>query len=252
MNVIIIEDEKPAADKLQKALQKMGRDIRVLASLASVAESLQWLEQNPVPDLIFMDIELTDGLSFRIFEKTEIQSPVIFVTAFDEYWQEAFECNSIDYLLKPLSQEKLEAAVQKYFSLKNFFSRNYADLLQWQGRQESGVNRKRFLVKKGSDYISIPTEEIAYFYAIHKLICLVTKSGDKHILDQSLSEVEKSIDPSQFYRVNRKYLVNMNAIKRIRSVSKSKLLLEIDPAVNEDVMISQENTGAFKEWLGGT
>lgn len=251
MKVIIIEDEKPAAEKLQKAIQHIDPSIEIVAVLNSVKASTEWLEQNPMPDLLFMDIELGDGLSFKIFDAITINSPVIFCTAFDEYWQEAFEHNSIDYLLKPVKQGKLEIALKKYDMLKQHFASSLQQLQQW--RQQPAVNggyKKRFLVKRGTDYVSIKTEDIAYFYATHKLVCMVDSKAQKFILDQSLSDIEKQLDPSQFYRVNRKYLVQLTAIKKIKTYPKSKLQLEVEPVTNEEIVISQENVSAFKEWMG--
>jgi two-component system LytT family response regulator len=250
MKVLIIEDEKPAAEKLLKAIQKADPSIEVSAVLKSVKTSVEWLQQNPMPDLLFMDIELSDGLSFKIFETISISSPVIFCTAFDEYWQEAFEHNSIDYLLKPLKQEKLETALNKYDKLKQHFASGFQQLLQWQQQSAGSGYKKRFLVKRGMDYISIKTEDIAYFYAAHKLVCMVDGRNQKFILDQSLTDIEKQLDPTQFYRVNRKYLIQLNAIKKIKTYPKSKLQLEVEPVVNEDIIISQENVSAFKEWMG--
>lgn len=249
MKIIIIEDEKPAAEKLLKALQKAAPDAEIAAVLGSVKESVDWLQSNPMPDLLFVDIELSDGLSFKIFEKTGIDVPVIFCTAFDEYWQEAFEHNSIDYLLKPVKQEKLEAALNKYLRLKKHSVSGIRQLTQWQQLQPNGY-KKRFLVKRGIDYISIKTEDIAYFYAAHKLVCMVDNRNQKFILDQSLADIEKQLDPSLFYRVNRKYLIQSHAIKKIKSFPKSKLQLEVEPPVNEEIIISQENVAAFKEWMG--
>ncbi|MDX2046278.1 MAG: LytTR family DNA-binding domain-containing protein [Chitinophagaceae bacterium] len=250
MKVIIIEDEKPAAEKLYKALTKPGSNIEVLAILGNIKESVSWLKNNPGPELIFMDIELTDGLSFKIFEQAPVSCPVIFITAYDEYWQEAFEHSSIDYLLKPLKQDKLEAALNKYEKLKQYFASNFKDLVNWHRQPQGNGFKKRFLVKRGTDYISVRAEDIAYFYAAHKLVCLVDNKNQKFILDQSLADIEKHISSSLFYRVNRKYLVNMGAIKRIKSYPKSKLQLELDPPVNEEIVISQENAAAFKEWMG--
>ena len=253
MKAIIIEDEKPAAEKLQKALQNCSPAVQVQAILGSVRTACDWLQQNPAPELIFMDIDLTDGLSFKIFEEVAINSPVIFTTAYDEYWQEAFEHNSIDYLLKPIKQDKLEAALKKYEKLKQHFAFNYRQMLSSSNTQPSQNGnadwKKRFLVKRGTDYISIKTDEIAYFYAAQKLVCLVDSKSQKFILDQSLADLEKQLDPSQFYRVNRKYLINLNAIKRIKTFPKSKLQLEIHPAPSEDIIISQESAAAFKAWM---
>ncbi len=250
MKVIIIEDEKPAAEKLLKAIQNADPAIEVLAVLNSVKDSVEWLQKNPMPDLLFMDIELSDGLSFKILEKIKVNCPVIFCTAYDEYWQEAFEHNSIDYLLKPVKQEKLETALNKYDKLKQHFATGFQQLLQWQQQTPGNGYKKRYLVKRGTDYISVKTEDIAYFYAAHKLVCMVDNKNQKFILDQSLAEIEKQLDPAQFYRVNRKYLINLSAIKKIKTYPKSKLQLEVDPAINEDIIISQENVSAFKEWMG--
>ena len=249
MRTIIIEDEKPAAEKLMKAIAKADATIDVITICNSIESATGWLKNNPTPHLIFMDIELTDGLSFKIFEKVKISCPVIFTTAYDEYWQEAFEHNSIDYLLKPIKQDKLEAALSKYEMLKKYFSQNLNNLLDAQ-KQLQNEFKKRFLVKRGTDYFSIKTEDIAYFYATHKLVCMVDSKAQKFILDQSLSDIEKQLDPLQFYRVNRKYLVQMNAIKKIKTYPKSKLQLELEPVIADEIIISQENVSAFKEWMG--
>jgi DNA-binding LytR/AlgR family response regulator len=250
MKCVIIEDEKPAAEKLISLLALSNQQVYVEAVLGSINEAMEWLQHHPTPELIFMDIELSDGLSFKIFEQFNIECPVIFITAYDEYWQEAFEHNSIDYLLKPIKPEKLDAALNKYHKLKQHFTANYQTLSQWPAAQSQTGYKKRFLVKRGTDYISIKAEEVAYFYATHKLVCMVDSSGQKFIMDQSLADIETQVDPAAFYRVNRKYLVNMSAIKRIKAYPKSKLLLEVVPLVTEDIIISQENAAAFKQWMG--
>ena len=250
MKVVIIEDERPAADKLLKALQKADASVEVMTILHSVKTATDWLQQNPMPDLLFMDIELGDGLSFKIFNKINISSPVIFCTAFDEYWQEAFEHNSIEYLLKPVKQDKLETDLLKYDKLKQHFTHNLQQLQQWHQQSGSNGYKKRFLVKRGTDYISVKTEDIAYFYATHKLVCMVDNKNQKFLLDQSLADIEKQLDPTQFYRINRKYLVQSSAIKKIKSYPKSKLQLELEPSHGEEIIISQENVSAFKEWMG--
>ncbi|HEX6426499.1 MAG TPA: LytTR family DNA-binding domain-containing protein, partial [Niastella sp.] len=211
MKCVIIEDEKPAAEKLLSLLALGDQPVTVDVVLGSIREAIDWLQQHPAPELIFMDIELSDGLSFKIFEQINIECPVIFITAFDEYWQEAFEHNSIDYLLKPVKAEKLEAALNKYQKLKHHFTGSYQALASWPLAQSPTGYKKRFLVKRGTDYISIKAEEVAYFYATHKLVCMVDSSGQKFIMDQSLADIETQVDPAVFYRVNRKYLVNMSA-----------------------------------------
>ena len=247
MKVVIIEDEQPAVDKLHNALARYDASIHVISVLKSIHETLRWLQTNAMPDLFFMDIELADGLSFKIFDEATITCPIIFTTAYDDYWQEAFEHNSIDYLLKPIKQEKLEAAMAKYGSLQKHFAQSLRQLLSQ--KMPGNGHKKRFLVKRGLDYISIKTEEIAYFYATHKVVFLVHTDGNKFILDQSLSDLEKQIDPGLFYRVNRKYLIHINAIKKMKTYPKSKIQLEIYPPVAEDIIISQENVASFKEWM---
>ena len=248
MRIVIIEDEKPAAEKLKKALLKQDADLNVEAVLDSIATTEQWFAVNAMPDLLFMDIELSDGLSFQLLDRVAITCPIIFCTAYDEYWQEAFEHNGIDYLLKPVSDNKLQQALNKYETLKKYFAQNLQQLLQSQ--QQATGYKKRFLVKRGSDYVSVKTEDVAYFYATHKLVCMVDQRSQKFILDQSLADLEKETDPSIFYRVNRKYLVNIASIQKIKTYPKSKLELELQPAAPEEVIVSQENTAAFKEWMG--
>jgi two-component system LytT family response regulator len=184
-----------------------------------------------------------------VFDKINVTSPVIFCTAFDEYWQEAFEHNSIDYLLKPIKQDKLEIALKKYDKLKQHFAASFQQLQQWHRHPADSGYKKTVPGERGTDYIR-QTEDIAYFYAAHKLVCMVDNRNQKFILDQSLAEIEKQVDPAEFYRVNRKYFVQQNAIKKIKSYPKSKLQLELEPAINEDIIISQENVAAFKEWMG--
>jgi two-component system LytT family response regulator len=249
MTILIIEDEKPAAEKLQKALLKATPAISIAAILNSVTASIDWLKDHQQPDLIMMDIELTDGLSFTIFDAIQLTCPVIFTTAFDEYWQEAFEHNGIDYLLKPIKQDKLETALKKYHSLQKHFAANLQQLLHWQQQPQTNTYKKRFLVKRGIDYVAVKTEEIAYCYATHKLVCLVDNQNRKFILDKSLADLEKEIDPAQFFRINRKYLVNSNAVKKIQSIGKGKLWVELSPEIEEEIVISSENVSAFKEWM---
>jgi two-component system LytT family response regulator len=248
MKVIIIEDEAPAAERLKKMLQESAGDIEVIRVLSTLSAAIAWIGANPLPDLIFMDIQLSDGLSLDLAKIVRIDCPVIFITAYDEYWQEAFEYNSIEYLLKPLKKEKLEAALHKFNELKEYFAGRYRDLMDYQG---SGRKYKdRFLVRRGGEYVPIKTADVSFFYASHKLVCLVRKDGTKFILDHSLSDIEKQVDPDEFYRVNRKYLVNLQAIRRIHALSKSKLTIEVAPPAAEELVISSENSSGFKKWIG--
>ena len=252
MKIVIMEDEKPAAEKLRKALQNYDPGIICEAILSNVGAATAWFTAHPVPDLIFMDIEMGDGLSFGIFESCQISCPVIFTTAYDEYWQEALEYNGIDYLLKPIKRDKLEGALAKYKKLQQHFSVNYRAMFQqlpWNARANG--YRKPFLVKKGTDLVAVRTGDIAYCYAAHKLVFIVDGKGQKFIIDTSLHELEKELDPAFFFRINRKYIVSMQHISRIRTFPKSKLLLELSPPAPEEILISQEAAPAFKQWMGG-
>ncbi|HMF73210.1 MAG TPA: LytTR family DNA-binding domain-containing protein [Flavitalea sp.] len=247
MKVIIIEDEIPAAKKLKKMLQGFSPDIEVVKQLTSIHDSLAWFKENELPDLIFMDIELSDGLSFQLIQKANISCPIIFITAFDEYWQEAFEHNSIDYLLKPLKRERLQASLNKFNEIQHYFTARYQNLLAYQNNESKF--KDRFLVKRGREFASIKAEDIAFLYAIHKVVCLVETNGSKYILDTSLAEIAKDVDPKMFFRINRKYLVHINSIKKITSLPKSKLLIEVIPLSPDLLIISSENSSEFKKWM---
>ncbi|MBC8047274.1 MAG: response regulator transcription factor [Fimbriimonadaceae bacterium] len=249
MKIVIIEDEKPAVEKLLIQLRKLETPVQVIQILSSVIESVQWLKINPQPDLILLDIELTDGSSLEIFKHIEINCPIIFTTAYDEYLQEALEHNSIDYLLKPIKQERLQAAIKKYVRLQEYFSANYAALTeQYYSRQLK--KKDRFLVRKGIEFISVRLEDVAYFFSEHKVTFLTDANGQKYIIEKTLAELEQELDKNNFYRLNRKYLAQFSAIKKCRSHRKGKLLVELIPAVPEEIIVSQEGAAAFKEWLG--
>jgi DNA-binding LytR/AlgR family response regulator len=250
MKVIIIEDEKPAAQKLKGSLREINPKIDVVAVLNDVASSVSWLRENAHPDLIFMDINLSDGLCFNIFGQTTIQCPVIFTTAYDDYWQKAFEHNCIDYLLKPVKLEKIAQTLQKYDLLKKHFSENIGGLFANLKTEKQDDFKKRFLVKKGTEYFSIKTDDIAYFYSAHKMVCLVDRTGQKFIMDFSLNDLEGMLDHTCFFRINRQFLVNREAIIRIRSLPKTKLEIELQPAFSEEITIGQEIVPFFKSWIG--
>jgi len=247
-NLLIVEDEKPAIDRLVDMLDDFHHEVRIAGIAMSVRQAVNWLGRNPMPDLILMDISLTDGSSFDIFDKTNITCPVIFITAYNEFWQEAFEHHGIDYLLKPLKKEKLAAALKRFDALREHFQTRKNALIAYTVEQHP--YRKRFLVRRGKDLFSIRTEDIACFFAADKVVFLVDNQGQRFVMDQSLKEIEKELDPAAFLRVNRKFIFQKNAILRAKSYSKSKLLLDTQPAMTEQVIISQENAAAFKDWFG--
>lgn len=249
MNIIIIEDEKPALEKLRLQLNNYPYPINVLATLSGVQESVSWLSENVHPDLIFCDIALSDGISLDIFRQATVKCPVIFITAYDDYLLEAFELNSIDYLLKPVSQERLFVAMNKYFQLKEHFAGNYAGLADYYvaGQQQ----KTRYLVKKGVSYSTVKLEDIAYFISEHKITFLIDKAGNKFILDKTLQELESELPKSDFFRINRKYISNISAISKFKPYTKGKILVELVPVVGEEIIVSSENAAAFKLWVSG-
>jgi DNA-binding LytR/AlgR family response regulator len=249
-NVLIIEDEKPALESLRQELALIDANIQISAATESVAESIAWLQEHKMPDLIFMDIQLTDGLSFNIFEAVKITCPVIFTTSYNDYMMKAFEYNGIDYLLKPIDREKLVHALNKYKALQHYFLENYRSLLDFLNNQEK--KRSRILVKRGIEYQSIRTENIVYFFTEHKLVFLVDKENKKFMADVSnLTELESELDKEAFYRANRKFIVNVNYIKKFKPLEKSKLSVELTLPLDEEIIVSQENASNFKRWVSG-
>ena len=253
MKVLIVEDERPASENLVEELQAIDDSIDVVAGCNSVEETIRWLNKNPQPDLILMDIQLSDGLSFNVFKACEVTCPVIFTTAYDKYLTQALEYSSIDYLLKPISQDKLKNAIRKYKALRNHFvnsheyntgSHSLPDYLN-QDRKKS-----RILVRKGVDFQAVRVEDTGYFFTEHKLIFLVDKENRKYMAEKNnLSELEEELDKNIFYRANRKYIINANYIKRFKPLERSKISVELTLPVSEEIIISQENSAGFKKWI---
>lgn len=253
MKVLIVEDERPASENLVEELLAIDDKIDVVAGCNSVDETVRWLNRNPQPDLILMDIQLSDGLSFNIFKACEVTCPVIFTTAYDKYLTQAFEYSSIDYLLKPISQDKLKNAIKKYKTLQTHFVNSQehssnsqtSDYLNHQDRK-----RSRILVRKGVEFQAVRVEDAGYFFTEHKLIFLVDKENRKYMAEKSnLSELEVELDSSIFYRANRKYIINANYIRRFKPLERSKISVELTLPVNEEIIISQENSASFKKWI---
>jgi DNA-binding LytR/AlgR family response regulator len=293
MKVLIVEDEQPAFYNLAEELQVIDEKIDVVAGCSSVEETVRWLHENPHPDLILMDVQLSDGLSFSIFKNCKITCPVIFTTAYNEYLSEAFRFNSIDYLLKPISASSLSNAIQKYKNLQAHFvgalehadhqpdhpanhhpsdhPANHHPSDQHPDHQTADHHaqtadhpaslpdfisrtdrkRSRILVRKGAEFQTVRIEDAGYFFTEHKLIFLVDKENRKYMAEKSnLSELEEELDKNLFYRANRKYIINANYIKRFKPLEKSKISVELTLPVNEEIIISQENSASFKKWIG--
>ncbi|MFH0841644.1 MAG: LytTR family DNA-binding domain-containing protein [Bacteroidota bacterium] len=247
MNVLIIEDEKIASGRLTEMLKQIDISISVTAVTGTVRDSIAWLKENSA-DLIFCDIQLSDGLSFDIFEKTEVNTPIIFTTAYDKYAIDAFRVNSIDYLLKPFDIEKLKQSLRRYENLVKTREINIESLLKSFIKKEDKY-RKRFVITIGPKVKIINTEDIAYFFARDKGIFIQTTSGRSMAVDHSLDALEKMMDPELFFRVNRKYLVHINAIDNIHILSKSRIRIILTPPAGEDIIISFERSRNFKNWL---
>ena len=248
MHVLIIEDEKPAADKLIRGVRKFDRSIIIDGPLQTVREILDWFSANPAPDLIIADIQLTDGQSLEAIRKIKISSPIIFVTAHDEFLLEALEQNGIDYLLKPFRQTDFERTLVKYQSLRNHFTSGLASFLDGYTASSSKW-KKRIVVIKGTARVSVRTEEIAYFFTSHKIVFMVDKNGNRHIVDKNLSDLESCFDPNSFFRVNRQFLVNIDAVQRFKLADHGRLILELQPPTSAKIEVSEENARPFKQWL---
>jgi DNA-binding LytR/AlgR family response regulator len=248
MKVLIIEDEKPAIKNLVEELLLIDDSFEVTGTCDSVLQSIHWLSHNPQPDIIFMDIQLSDGLSFNIFSSCSITCPIVFTTAYDKYLTQAFDYNSIDYLLKPISQERLKNAIRKYKNLQNHFVNNHSALLEYLSNHDR--KKSRVLVKRGMEFQAVRVEDIVYFFTEHKLVFLVDKENRKYLAEKSnLSELEEELDGNLFYRANRKYIINANYVKRFKPLDRSKLSVELQLPVSEEIIISQENSSSFKKWM---
>ncbi|MCD4747107.1 MAG: LytTR family DNA-binding domain-containing protein [Bacteroidales bacterium] len=251
MKVIIIEDEQLAAERLIELIKKYDPAIEIIGKFDSVKKSILWFSKNVHPDLVFMDIQLGDGLSFEIFEHTIIDCPVIFTTAFDEYAIRAFKVNSIDYLLKPIDFDELTTAINKFkSSYKSQINQKLDNEVFDKVLQMLGKNYKnRFLIKVGEHIKSINVDDINFFYSLEKATFLKTKSDNNYVIDYSLEQLENLIDPQQFFRINRKYLVNLNAIIDIITYSNSRLNIILKHSEDKDVIVSREKVSKFKKWL---
>lgn len=252
MDIIIIEDEYAASTHLKKLLTQLKHNINILAILESVEDSINWLKNSGEPDLIFSDIQLSDGLSFEIFKKIQVQNPVIFTTAFDQYAIQAFKVNSIDYLLKPIQLADLQQSLQKYDQLAAKYSAlptsNLEALLSQLSTKQPSF-KSRFLIKTGQAMRSISINHIMYFFIERQLVHLRLKDGKSYFLDHSLDELESMLDPSIYFRVNRQMIVSISSIKSIQSYFNNRLFLTLNPAHSTNVIVSREKVAAFKKWL---
>ena len=247
ISTIIIEDEVLSAERLEKMIRKLDSNFEIIGRLDSITAAVQWLSSHSC-DLIFLDIHLSDGISFRIFDKVEIKTPIIFTTAFDQYAIRAFKLNSIDYLLKPIDETELAAALQKFKSLHNTGSPHFKELLK--SFLQKPDYQKRFMVSAGQKIRSVDVNEIAYFYADEKIVIMQTNEPlSKYPLDYTLDKLEHVLDPAKFFRINRKLLISMDAIKNMVAYSKGRIILELAPKPVFETIVSIDRAAEFKNWL---
>ena len=252
MKVLIIEDEDLAVKKLQKTLSFVDNTIEIAGITDSISSSVEWLQNNEAPDLILMDIELADGQSFAIFDLISVTSPVIFTTSYDEFALKAFKVNSIDYLLKPVQPEDLEVALKKYKSMRGYTASTDIQSLVNELQQQLSPKeyRKRFLVKNGQKLVSIAIDSIAYFYSDGRLNFFKTIDNKKYVVDYTMDELEDMLNPQDYFRVSRSFYVSVACISKIDDYFGNRLILQLQPATDKEVLVSREKVMPFKKWMG--
>lgn len=246
MKTIIIEDELPARAKLESMLCALDPAIEIVARLGSVKDTLQWLSSHPEPDLGFVDIQLSDDHSFEIFKQHPVKFPVIFTTAYDRYIMESFEFNSVDYLLKPITQEKLTRSLEKVQKLKEHFLQG--NLLKILNHIQTQSSKERILAKKGTEFIVLNINDVAYFFTEHKIVFAKDFTGRQLIIDKTISELEEIVNKSKFFRINRKYLCCLNAIEKFKP-DNGKIKIYLTPDSKEDIFVSKETAPQFRQWI---
>jgi len=249
MKVLLIEDERPAAKQLERLLKNALPEASILGPLDSVQSSIEWLNSNPAPDLIFLDIHLSDGPSFNIFKNREVDIPIIFCTAFDQYALEAFKVNSIDYLLKPIDPEELYKAVAKFLKLRKSPFTLDGELLRELLEPKAKKLKERFVLKQGEKLVMVNIKEVDFFVSSGGSSFLQNKEGTQFIIDQSLDQIEAYLDPNRFYRINRGYLIGLDSIEELQPYSGSRLRLILRNCKAKDIFVSRDKTASFRAWL---
>ncbi len=256
MKILIIEDEELAVKKLIKTLATIDSNAEITGVTSSIKSTVNWLNNNPTPDLILMDIELADGQSFEIFDQVEVKSPVIFTTSYDEYAVKAFKVNSVDYLLKPIQKDELKTSLEKFRNLKKqqipATSASHVENLikELQAQLQHKEYRKRFLVKHANKLISVEIGEIAYFLSENGLNFFITKEGKKFLVDYLMDEIETMVDPDKFFRVSRSLIVTFDCIEKMEDYFGSRIILKLKPESEKESLVSREKVSEFKKWMG--
>ncbi|MDZ7742793.1 MAG: LytTR family DNA-binding domain-containing protein [Bacteroidota bacterium] len=252
MKVLIVEDEQMTAERLEKMLKEIDPGMEVLDRIDTVEDTVKWLKNHTEPELIFLDIHLADASSFEIFKQVEVNCPVIFTTAYDQYAIQAFKVNSIDYLLKPIKKEELTESLKKFKKLEKQTAPGF-DLSRLSGMMagEKAAYRKRFMIRIGSQFKVVLIEDVAYFYIDQKIVYLTTRDNHNYPLDQSLDQLESELDPERFFRINRAFIVSLDSIEKMIGYSKSRVKVKLNPPCELDSITSTDRSGPFKEWLKG-
>ncbi len=253
MRILIVEDEYHAAKRLESLILSHLEQSEILAVLDSVEDAVAWFKENEHPDLIFMDIQLADGISFSIFQQVEVNAPIIFTTAFDQYSLKAFKVNSIDYLLKPIDEKELVQALEKYHKINK---KELQPDIQSLGHLIQNMNihktyKERFLLKSRDKYYFLLSEEIAYFYSEDSLTFIVTNAGKSYVYDASLNHINEALNPNKFFRINRKQIVHIQSISKIHNYFNNRIKLELKTPASQDFIVSRDNVKEFKTWMGG-
>ncbi|MBG9374835.1 response regulator transcription factor [Panacibacter sp. DH6] len=256
MKILIVEDEDLAVKKIQKTLAEVDDAAEVIGVTDSIQSTVNWLETHTAPDLILMDIELSDGQSFEIFSRTKVKSAVIFTTSYDEYALKAFKVNSIDYLLKPVQKEELSAALEKFKTMVGFKPADKSEISmdalvkELQQKLQPKEYRKRFLVKHGQKLVSIETDDIAYFFSDGRLNFFKTIDNRKFVVDYTMDELEDMLDPQRYFRISRSFYVSVESIEQIHDYFGNRLLLQLKPSIDKETIVSREKVTDFKKWMG--
>lgn len=251
MRILIVEDEVPAQIRLKKIILEVIPQAELLESISSVESAIRWFRLNPMPDLIFMDIQLEDGNSFDIFREVKITVPIIFITAFDQYAIDAFKVNSIGYLLKPVNKDALQEAYDKL----NHFKKSLSPLPDYSEKLQSLENtvksyKKRFAIRFGEHIKTVSTDEISYFYTENKINFLCTSDNRKYPVEFNLDQLETLLNPEQFFRINRQFIIGIHAIAEMRAYTKARVNIKLNPPCPQETIVSVERSAAFKQWLG--
>lgn len=259
MKILIVEDEDLAVKKLKKTLLSVDESATVVGEADSIKNTVDWLQNNPSPDLILMDIELADGQSFEVFNHVQVKSPVIFITSYDEYALKAFKVNSVDYLLKPVQKEDLQAALEKFREMKKMYTAEQPaaaqvlidDLVkELQQKLQTREYRKRFLVKHGQKLVSVEVDDIAYFFSDGRLNFFKTFDNRKFVVDYTMDELNEMLDPNKYFRISRSFFISVNSVAQIHDYFGNRLLLHLKPETEKEAIVSREKVTEFKNWLG--